>query len=148
MENQTFYQQSPEEQPAKRSKFLTRICYLSFIGSGFAILAGLLYTFFLDDVITLLVQNPSEMNDLMVETLSDLNKNYFAMEAILSSASLAGVIYMWKLKKIGFHIYTMANILILGLPLFFGVGTFGFENFFLITGPFIGLYALNLKQMQ
>lgn len=148
MEQINFNQENLIEDKEIRNKFLTRLCYLSFIGSGFAVLAGVFYTLFLDQILTILIQNPSEMNDAMAETLSILPKSYFATEAILALFSLIGVIFMWNLKKIGFHFYTIANVLILGLPILFGVGSFSFENFFLISGPFIAMYAFNLKQMN
>jgi pilus assembly protein TadC len=131
-----------------RNKFLTVLCILTYIGSGLSIIGGIVYALFLDEILLTFEANPSEMSQALYDSLSIMPKGYFAAEALLAAISILGAVFMWKLRKIGFHLYTIANILILGLPIFFGIGQFNFFNLMAITGPFIAMYALNLKQMK
>ncbi len=134
--------------PQKRSKTLTVLCILSFIGSGFSALGALIYALLFDKFLDFYSSNDSDLYRMMYDSLAILSPGYFLTELIFTIASLIGVIFMWKLRKIGFHTYTIANILILSLPLFFGVGGFNFASLIFITGPFIALYAFQLKSMQ
>ena len=66
----------------------------------------------------------------------------------LSAASLIGAIRIWKLHRDGFFIYSIAQIIMLFLPVIW-IG----HNSFSVTGAiftaiFIGGYALNLKWMR
>jgi hypothetical protein len=142
-----FNPEQPQEQ-VKRTNFLTTICILSFIGSGFAILGGLIYTLLYDSILDIFAAKDDEMYQAMYDSLANLPKTYFLSELFLSIASLVGVLFMWRMRKIGFHIYTVANILVLGLPLFFGVGSFNYVSLLFITGPFIAMYAVQLKNMR
>lgn len=150
MENTEPINQTEEITPPiqKRTQFLTVLCILTYIGSGFSIIGGIIYALFLDEILLIFEANPSEMSQALYDSLIIMPKGYFAIEALLATISLFGAIFMWKLRKIGFHLYTIANILILGLPIFFGLGQFNFINLMVITGPFIAMYAMNLKQMK
>ena len=71
---------------------------------------------------------------------------------ILTIIALFGVIQMWKLKKLGFYLYTAAEIVLLVFPLVI-VGfnlIMGFTLIFgfIITAAFIIMYALNLKALK
>ena len=67
---------------------------------------------------------------------------------ILYTFSWVGALQMWKLKKIGFHLYTGAQIFILLLPVIL-IPSYPFSVFSLLfTGVFIAGYALNLKFMK
>lgn len=145
--NQEKLEQTPQE-PQTRSKMLTVLCILSFIGSGFSIFGSLLYALFFDKFLDFYASNDSDLYRAMYDSLSILSPTYFLVELIFTIASLIGVVLMWKLRKIGFHTYTIANILILGLPLFFGVGGFNYPTLILITGPFIAMYGFQLKLMK
>lgn len=150
MENNEITQTFGEENTPtpKRSSFLQVICILSFIGSGFSIFGGLIYTLFLDDIIDVLIESGIDFYIKLADALSAIPKSYFGAEFVLAIGSLVGVLFMWRLKKVGFHIYTISNLLILGLPLFFNVGSFNLFGLIFPTGPFIVMYALNYKQMK
>lgn len=136
------------QEPTKRSSFLTTICILSYIGSGLSIIGGLFYMAFYDLILNLFASNESELYQAMYESISTLSRGYFGAETLFAATSLTGVLLMWNLKKIGFHIYTISNILALSLPLLFGVGSFNFANLLLVTGPFVAMYASQLKNMR
>jgi hypothetical protein len=59
---------------------------------------------------------------------------------VMYAGSLFGAIQMWNLKKLGFFIYAIANIILLVLN--FGIWGLVF------TAAFIVMYAVNLKYME
>lgn len=140
---------NPTPQPApKRTKTLTVLCILSFIGSGFSIFGALIYALFFDDILNLYSSNDSDLYRMMYDSLVILSPRYFFAEFVFTLASLAGVLLMWKLRKTGFHVYTLANIIILSLPILFKIGGFNFGSLMFFTGPFIALYAFQIKTMR
>ena len=55
---------------------------------------------------------------------------------------------MWNLRKVGFHIYTSAQLFILAVPLiYFGSDTNPMLNIIIIA-LFVYLYARNLQFMR
>jgi len=147
MDNNTLPNSEPEV-PIKRTKVLTVLCILSFIGGGLSIFGALVYAVFFDEILNFFASSDSNLYQELYKSLSILSPSYFLCELIFATTSIVGVIFMWQLRKLGFHIYTISNILILSLPLFFGVGSFNIPNLILITGPFITMYAFQLKQMR
>lgn len=140
-------EESPEPTPS-RSPFLTKLCILSFIGSSFSAILGFLLGLFKDNILNNYKNDPSENAQIIYKMLLAVPEGSLIMVGSLSICTLIGVYFMWKLRKIGFHLYTIGNILILGIPLFFGYGSFNYPQLLFITGPFIAMYALNLKQMK
>lgn len=64
---------------------------------------------------------------------------------VLSIAQIYGVLQMWKLKKMGFFIYSGVQVLsIVSTVIFFGFNIIGVG----IAALFIGLYYINLKHMN
>ncbi|MCD4745786.1 MAG: hypothetical protein K8R58_05760, partial [Bacteroidales bacterium] len=75
-------------------------------------------------------------------------KGFFVTGLIFYTVSLFGAIQMWKLKKIGFHLYTVAQILLLILPVTY-IKSYDFSYIeLLLTGAFIIAYSTNLKYMS
>lgn len=146
MENETI--NNGNDKP-KRPQLLSILCVLTFISSGLGIITSILTPMMSDKLVEFMVSMPSYEQNLTQEGLIILKAGwgYYMISLALISGSLTGAIYMWKLKKIGFHFYTIANIILFCLPsLILGL------NFDLIglvmPGVFIGLYALNLKYME
>ena len=152
---------------AKRPTFLTVLCILTFIGSGWGVL-GSIFNFFTADVINgdLYMEtynsmvgdiepDPYGLTQSIVDQLSTSlahGKEIATMNLVLSLISLLGAILMFNLRRIGFFLYTAAQILMLFvMPYFAGfsmmtvIGTIG-SGF--ITLIFIILYAVNLKHMH
>jgi hypothetical protein len=100
--------------PAKRPEMLKILCILTFIGSGLAIFSYLL-TFLLFDEMKIIME---ELNDQYpgIEEIFSGGKRFFLTGFILYSISLAGARQMWNMRKIGFHLYTVAQIFLLILP--------------------------------
>lgn len=147
MDNITLPNSEPEV-PIKRTKVLTILCILSFIGGGLSIFGALVYVVFFDEILNFFASSDSDLYQELFKSLSVLSPSYFLYELLFATTSIVGVIFMWQSRKLGFHIYTISNILILSLPLLFGVGSFNYPNLIIITGPFIVLYFFQLKQMR
>ncbi|MRT93106.1 hypothetical protein [Ancylomarina sp. 16SWW S1-10-2] len=153
--------------PQDRPTLLTVLCILTFIGSGFSVLANLTALIavpFLD------LFQPSMFNatfsqlgnnagDEFIKQALDMVllviDNFFAIvfsKFILYALSLAGAIMMFQMKKIGFYLYIVAQVgflfigpVFLGWNMFVGSAIF-FSAFFSVL--FIALYGINLKNMS
>jgi hypothetical protein len=171
MIDQNFAQTQPVT--PQRPTLLTVLCILTFIGSGWGLISGVINIFTAKTIDTagLNDQMQTEMeklNDsgtagetvskLMEGTMDVANK---AMEnavplAIISmvAAALAifGAYQMWNLNKKGFYVYVLAQIIsIAGIFVYLGVGVMslmfiGFGG--LIALIFVILYGVNLKYMH
>jgi len=144
MENDNFPKNI--ESPKKRPDLLTVLCILTFIGSGMAAFSNLFIYLSFDEVTNIL--DDFEIDFPEFEMIMSGGKRFFLTGFIFYTISLAGAMQMWKLKKIGFHLYTGAQIFILLLPLaFIDNYQFSFVGLF-ITAAFIFAYFSNLKYMS
>jgi hypothetical protein len=117
--------------------FLKVLCILTFIGSGLVALGMILL---LVGAGALLANIPGIGAALGGATV------LIIISILLAGANIYGAIQMMGLKKIGFYIYTGAQVLGLILPLIFGAGFSIGALFF--SALFVVLYGLNLKHMQ
>ena len=138
--------QDRSQRTNKRPELLSVICILTFIGSGLAAFSNLIISLNYDSLIEI-VQS-EELTFPGVDLILSLKVEFFVICFIFYSVSLFGAIQMWKLKKIGFHIYTVAQIVLLIIPSIYSPSLeFPFLGL-LITVLFIVLYAKNLKYMS
>jgi len=66
--------------------------------------------------------NPSEYNDVFnikMEQEMAIPQWYNLLRALLDLTSGVGLVLMWKLRKNGFHAYTLSKLLLMLLPLMF-----------------------------
>ncbi|TSJ42489.1 hypothetical protein [Fluviicola chungangensis] len=162
-----------EEQRRKRPVLLTVLCILSFVVVGFGLL-GALFSLIsgqptpdeIDAAYNQIVQMASEMRDKQLTTIADMleqgaeltvyqQHRYWSVLGINTLTMLtgfAGVLLMFRGKKLGFHLYIIYNLLSVG-------GTFlivpshmvpmaSVIMNLIISGLFIFLYSLNLKWMN
>ncbi len=127
-------------QEKKRSGLLTTLLVLTFISSGLATL-GSLFGAVAFGTLAGMIENVPGM-----EAIAGAGTGYFIVSLVLSGASLFGAIKMWGLKKMGFYIYTIAQVLMIIVPLFFSMPFSAFST--IITALFIVLYFINLKHMD
>ena len=122
------------------------LCIFTFIGSGLAMFSYL-FTFLLFDEMQMMMEDMVEEYPGIEEIFSG-GKRFFLTGFILYSVSFAGALQMWKLRKIGFHLYAVAQIFILILPVimiksyqlpFIGL---------LLSSAFVFGYYSNLKYMS
>lgn len=132
--------------PAKRSDLLTVLCILSYIGSGLAAFSNLVLFMTYDEMDQLLEGLDFEFEEFLL--LLSGGKSFFISGFFLYMVSLAGVSAMWRHKKVGFHLYTAAQLFLLVLPLI-SIDGFPFSIAgVLITASFIFGYFTQLKFMH
>jgi len=86
--------------------------------------------------------------DIDLSMFLNIDKNFFLLQGILYAISFTGAILMWNFRKIGFHLYTLAQIILLIVASVFLKGM-PFPWFdILMTAMFVYVYAKNLKLMQ
>ncbi len=122
-----------QEEPAKRPEMLTVLCILSFISAVWNTLSNFISFVFYDvirDTFTQMKEGSGVFEELaeeMIEEYGDtytelldilsaslsIGKGYYFLDMILCVASFVGVLMMWKLQKRGFHVYAIAQILML-----------------------------------
>lgn len=135
-----------ELEPGKRSDLLTILCVFTFIGSGLAAFSNLFIYLSFEEMLTIVEDYDVDIPgfDMMMSG----GRRFFITGFILYTFSWVGALQMWKLKKIGFHLYTGAQIFILLLPAIM-IPSYPFSIFSLLfTAVFIGGYAINLKFMK
>jgi hypothetical protein len=136
----------PGEMP-KRPGLLTVICILTFIGSGMQLFSSLVIAGFYDMFVEVAKDFAVRFNIPAMEQLMEVKPLFFIVSAILYAGSLTGAILMMNLKKAGFHVYTVSQILLILSPMYFlHLPTPGVLEM-LFSGLFIFLYSLNLKYM-
>lgn len=145
-------QEVSEQQPI-RPELLTVLCILTFIGSGMSFLAnGFMYLTIdqwqlaYQEGMFDMFEGQLEMDAL--EMLLNVNPLFYLIQAVLYCFSVFGAFRMWQLKKIGFHIYTTAQILLLIISKVFLLS----QPFplipLLLASTFVLLYARNLAVMK
>ena len=152
-----------QEEPAKRPEMLTVVCILSFINAVYNGIANFISFAFYDTFKNLLEQmrNGEGMFADMAEQMGDnwevmaqasalafsVGRGYYFFETLLYVASFIGVLMMWRLQKKGFHVYTIAQcLMIIATSVFVTnkVGGFPFGAIFW-TAAFVFMYASHYK---
>lgn len=130
----------------KRPELLTYLCIISFIGSGLASLSNLFIFLSFDEMVNLKDEMTFDLPEF--DLMMSGGKRFFLTGFILYTLSLFGAIYMWKLRKIGFHLYTVAQLFILILPVVM-IPAYPFSWLsILVTGAFVAAYGIHLKAMK
>jgi len=143
-----------EEQPKTkfpRPELLKLLCILTFIGSGLSMLSNVALFSMIGQIREMFAEDPNytvfgvEMN---MSIFLNVNPWFFMVQAVLYSLSFSGALQMWKLNKVGLHIYSIAQILLLIVPKLF-ISDMPFPAMDLIlSGSFVYFYYLNLKFMH
>jgi uncharacterized membrane protein YqjE len=124
------------------------LCVFSFIGSGLGFLSygiiGLVHGYFSTN--TMLIAD--EQNRQLIEMLLSAGRLFFFANAALYGLSLAGAILIWQFRKLGFHLYTTSQLVLLLLPMIFikGFPVTGVSIF--LTLLFVWAYSGFLKIMH
>lgn len=167
-----------ESEPEKRPSFLTWLCILTFIGSGWAIISCI-WTYTMAGETGIVFQERVHMNKdsaLLNDTAQIRRReNHSPLEGkikaslskivntenmrkaaiggfIASLLTLAGAILMWNLIRQGFYIYILGVVFGILIPFYLygnDLIAVGATSFANFFGlVFIALYALNLKSMR
>ncbi|MNJ85646.1 hypothetical protein D3C87_31210 [compost metagenome] len=163
----------PQEEPVKRPVLLTVLCILSFIVVGFGLLGVLLslaggeptpetieksYNQMMQTASDNRDQNlvfVADMFEQMAEVTSYQQNNYWLVllvNAVTSGTGFAGVLMMFKGRKLGFHLYIIYSLLSFGgifliMPPHIDPLSSAIMSL-IFSGVFVFLYALNLKWMN
>jgi hypothetical protein len=128
MEYQEDYNLEEQQEPAKRPEMLTVLCILSFLNAVYNGIVNFFSFAFYDSFRTMFEQmsKGEGMFEGMEEQLDGMEtmlqasllafsvgKGYYLFKMLLFVASFVGVLMMWKLQKKGFHVYTIAQFLML-----------------------------------
>jgi hypothetical protein len=113
--------ENPEPQ---RPGSLTFLCIFSFINAVLQFISNI-FTFMTYNTMIALSEDEdyletmekfgvdSEMSAMAFDNLLSVDRIYYLLTALLFVGSFVGVLYMWKMQKRGFHIYAIAQILIM-----------------------------------
>ena len=141
-------QSSPPGTKPQRPTLLTVLCILTFISSGMNMFSGLVIAGFYDTFVMVAQEFAKKFNIPGIDLLLETKPLYFLVSASFYAGSLAGAILMMQLKKIGFHVYTIFQILLILAPMYFmHLSSPGFPEL-VFSGLFILLYSRNLKIMS
>lgn len=142
-----------EKQKVRLPELLKVLCILTFLGSGLSSAANLLTFLLIDEWKMALDQGVFEQFDGLfdpsaIQILVNVEKLFFLVQGLLYTASFWGAYLMWKLRKKGFHIYSVAQILILIVQKLY-LPSLPFPVIpLLLTITFILLYYRNVQYMK
>jgi hypothetical protein len=147
-----------------RPTFLTVLCILSFVGIGLIMFSGLINLLTNSGSTVLrLFQNSESPFGTIIENPDEFVSTTFIVNLVGFFAALVcltGVVMMWKLKRTGFYIYAVGEIVPpivslalsgragYGNSLFASLFVVGLIISFLFAIAFIIMYAVNLKHMR
>lgn len=148
------------ENPApKRPDGLTVACVLSFINAGWFALANLItflsYSFMKslttdENYLELLEKlgQDAEIMEAAMEAQFAVSRGSYLLQALLYVGSFVGVLYMWRLQKKGFHIYAIAQILLLIVTALLVVPVTGASmvGSVILTAIWIGIYFIYYRK--
>ncbi|MDE5611973.1 MAG: hypothetical protein K2I90_08165 [Odoribacter sp.] len=166
MENPFEEQQSGRQRP----QFLTVLCILTFIGSGWGILSNLFSIFtadMLNDSYVQMEQYSTLQGEMegnasfwanflrssmeMAQVAMLYAREIATMQLVLGIVSLLGAVLMFQLRRVGFYLYVTAQILmLLVFPYFAGFSSVVILSMFgsaLFSVVFIAMYAVHVKYM-
>jgi hypothetical protein len=148
-------EQEPTPTPVKRPPGLTFICILTFVFSGLSFISSLFYSVYYNFLPGFIKSSPFSKTISGIEgmteaikTLTEANIWFFIFNTLLYGISLAGGILMFRLRRVGFHLYTVSQILLLITPLVYLAGYKTDIASTAITAIFIFLYYTNLRIMK
>ena len=140
----------------KRNQFLTVLCILSFIWSGFILLCLFLCLIFSSTLFTFISEILSgkfsmttldNNQEQALRSFLDIGQSKFVVIIVgaimLYMTSLLGVFKMWRQQKWGFYIYALINILGVGYDIMSG-------SYFMaiISISFIAMYYSNFRYLK
>lgn len=133
--------------PLTRPNLLTILCILTFINSGLTFISSIFIGVFFDQFTVIATDLANLYKIPGLEMITEGKPAFFFVNAVLYAVSGSGAFIMWNLKKNGFHVYTIAQILLILAPMYFfnlpGPSVFDI----IISGTFVVLYSTHLKLM-
>ncbi|MBQ9864728.1 MAG: hypothetical protein IJM33_05250 [Bacteroidales bacterium] len=148
---------SIEENARKRSiRTLHTLLIISFIYTGMWILCHFMLGFTGTDMRQTMLevyQSMSEKNEsfsayaIFCEKLFAVPQWYYIICGLLDAISFAGLLLMWRIRKNGFHAYTLAKLMLMLMPLLFLDRSYvGFGDM-MMAALFIAYYFVLMKNL-
>lgn len=156
-----------EPNPVRRPAGMTFLLILSLINAIYQIMGAIMMYFFapamrtmmdsgeLEESVKMLVPSmDNTMFDAMMDNMAaqlSVSPTYYLILALLFIGSLTGVIKMFKLQRIGFHIYSISQLLMLIAAVVYVYPhqvQHSFFSEFLTTILFILMYHLYFKRIE
>jgi hypothetical protein len=138
----------PAGNPVSRPVLLTVLCILTFIGSGLNFFSSLVYFLFFDTLKPAFLEIAKGLKLQGMDLFMTARPVFFAFTAAIYLLAAAGAVLMWQLRKPGFHVYTVAQILLIIAPMYFFRLPGPSVLDILLSGAFVLLYGSNLKKMS
>lgn len=109
-----------EQEKKKRLRTLHIVLVLSFVANGLGAFSNLMMSLTgMREMVRNNMQLIPEVLHETYETMLAIPSSYYVATAILSTIAFIGCLRMWQLKRLGFHYYTLAKLLLIGTPLVF-----------------------------
>ena len=126
------------------------LCILTFIGSGFNLLMNAIVAAGHTQIPDM-ISNMADMYEQMGIDVDSILENImprsaYLLSCICSIASIVGAAFMLSLRRIGFHLYTVAQLCLFAIPVLF-THTPNYLGL-MITLFFVTMYASFLKKMH
>jgi hypothetical protein len=129
-----------------RPPLLTFLCVLTFIGSGLMMFSFMMLGLFYNTFVTTALEAYKDLPGM--DIIMGTPPWAFVVTALAYSLSLSGALLMWKMRKAGFHAYTLAQFVLLFLSSFIIYpGNISFGDL-LLSLLFVLLYASHLRMMH
>lgn len=99
--------------PGQRPQLLTFLCVLSFVGSGLGAVSNLFVYFNHSVILEMLDEETFKTIGYNFDLFAKIDRNYFILTGLLQIISFNGVRFMWKMRRAGFHLYAIAQLMML-----------------------------------
>ncbi len=138
---------APGAPPVNRPNLLTVLCSLSLVNGGLTLISSLIIGSFFNQFVVIATDFAEKFKLPGMEMITDGSPVFFFVNALLYAASITGVVLMFRLKKNGFHIYTISQILLILAPMYFYHLPAPSVFDIILSGTFVMLYYIHLKLM-
>lgn len=151
-------------QTKKRPVFLTVLCILTFVGSGFGLLGAVVNIFTFKTLGSRTLSNLSNLpnstpfGDVDFEEMVKYSQYSNMMNILACILCIVGAILMFRLKKSGFYFYLVGAIIAtagayiatqgFNTGMFASVGVASFIFALIINAAFVVMYGTNLKHLK
>jgi len=138
----------PGPPPVIRPNLLTILCILTFINGGLTFISSIFVGAFFDQFVVIATDFAEKFKIPGLEMITQGRPLFFFVNALLYAVSITGAVMMWGLRKNGFHVYTISQILLILAPMYFFSLPAPSIFDIILSGTFVALYATHLKIMK
>lgn len=141
---------SIDQQQNSLKRILHLFCILTFIGSGLYALSFLSYSLMLPFMQAQYeagqIPIPEEFT-VTLESFLNTPRQYFVICTLLYITSVVGAAMMWNIRRAGFHLYTVAQLLVLVITALFLGRSRVMLGDIMLTLLFITVYFICMRRL-